>query len=55
MAESSGAQVQRMSLLGLVRGHDVESRTICRLNLGLESASLLRYITGSASKRTPPC
>lgn len=34
---------------------DVESRTICRLNPGLESASLVRYIAGSASKRTPPC
>jgi hypothetical protein len=34
---------------------DVESRTICRLNPGLESASLVRYIAGSASKHTPPC
>lgn len=34
---------------------DVESRTICRLNPGLESASLVRYIAGSASRRTPPC
>jgi hypothetical protein len=34
---------------------DVESRTICRLNPGLESASVFRYIAGSASKRTPPC
>jgi hypothetical protein len=34
---------------------DVESRTICRLNPGLESASLVRYIAGSASKRTPAC
>jgi hypothetical protein len=34
---------------------DVESRTICRMNPGLESASLVRYIAGSASKRTPPC
>jgi hypothetical protein len=34
---------------------DVESRTICRLNPGLESASLVRYIAGSASKRTPSC
>jgi hypothetical protein len=35
---------------------DVESRTICRLNPGLESASLVRYVAGSASsKRTPPC
>jgi hypothetical protein len=32
---------------------DVESRTICRLNPGLESASLVRYLAGSASKRTP--
>jgi hypothetical protein len=31
----------------------VESRTICRLNPGLESASLVRYIAGSASKHTP--
>lgn len=34
---------------------DVESRTICRLNPELESASLVRYVAGSASKRTPPC
>jgi hypothetical protein len=34
---------------------DVESRTICRLNPGLESTSLVRYIAGSASKRTPQC
>jgi hypothetical protein len=34
---------------------EVESRTICRLNPGLESASLVRYIAGSARKRTPPC
>jgi hypothetical protein len=34
---------------------DVESRTICRVNPGLESASLVRYIAGSASKRTRPC
>jgi len=34
---------------------DVESRTICRLNPRLDSASLVRYIAGSASKRTPPC
>jgi hypothetical protein len=34
---------------------DVESRTICRVNPGLESACLVRYIAGSASKRTPPC
>jgi hypothetical protein len=34
---------------------DVESRTIGRLNPGLESASLVRYLAGSASKRTPPC
>jgi hypothetical protein len=32
---------------------DVESRTICRLNPGFESASLARYIAGSASRRTP--
>ena len=34
---------------------DVESRTICRVNPGLESACLVRYIAGSASKRMPPC
>lgn len=34
---------------------DVESRTIGRLNPGLETASLVRYLAGSASKRTPPC
>jgi hypothetical protein len=34
---------------------DVESRTIGRLNPGLESAFLVRYLAGSASKRTPPC
>ena len=33
---------------------DVESRNICRLNPGLESASLVRYLAGSASKGTPP-
>ena len=33
----------------------IESRSICRLNPGLESASLIRYISGSASQRTPPC
>jgi hypothetical protein len=32
---------------------DVESRTICRLDPGLESASLVRYIAGSASDTRP--
>jgi len=34
---------------------DVESRTICRLNPEVESASLVRYISRSASKRIPLC
>jgi hypothetical protein len=33
----------------------IESRSICRLNPALESGSLIRYISGSASQRTPPC
>jgi hypothetical protein len=33
----------------------IESRSICRLNPGLESGSLIRYISGSTSQRTPPC
>jgi hypothetical protein len=43
------------STVQILEFDDVESRTICRLNPGLESASLVRYIAGSASKRTPPC
>jgi hypothetical protein len=43
------------SAVQILEFDDVESRTICRLNPGLESASLVRYIAGSASKRTPPC
>ena len=34
---------------------DVESRTICRLNPEVESASLVRYISRSTSKRIPLC
>jgi len=33
----------------------IESRTICRLDPGLESGSLIRYVSGSASARTPAC
>ena len=43
------------STVQILEFDDVESRTICRLNPRLESASLVRYIAGSASKRTPPC
>jgi hypothetical protein len=43
------------STVQILEFDDVESRTICRLNPGLESASVFRYIAGSASKRTPPC
>jgi hypothetical protein len=32
---------------------EVESRTICCLNSGLESASLVRYIAGSARNARP--
>jgi hypothetical protein len=43
------------SAVRILRLDQVESRTICRLNPRLESASLIRYVTGSASRRTPPC
>jgi hypothetical protein len=43
------------STVQILEFDDVESRTICRLNPRLESASLVRYSAGSASKRTPPC
>jgi hypothetical protein len=43
------------STVQILEFDDVESRTICRPNPRLESASLVRYIAGSASKRTPPC
>ena len=34
---------------------DVESRAICRLNLGWESASLVSYLNGQTRPRTPVC
>jgi hypothetical protein len=43
------------SAVRILRLDQVESRTICSINPGLESASTVRYLTGSASRRTPPC
>ncbi len=43
------------STVQILQLDEIESRTICRLNPRLQSASLVRYIAGSASKRTPPC
>lgn len=46
-ADTSTAQILRLD--------DIESRTICRVNPGVESTSLVSYLTGSASGRTPAC
>jgi hypothetical protein len=43
------------SVVRILQLDQVESRTICRLSPRLESASLVRYVAGSASRRTPPC
>lgn len=43
------------STVRILRLDQVESRTICTLNRGLESASTVRYLTGSAGNRTPAC
>ena len=43
------------SAVQIIPFDEVESRTICRLNPDLESASLVRYLFSSASERTPPC
>jgi len=38
-----------------LRPDDVESRTICRLNSGLESVSLAGYLSGQTRPATPTC
>jgi len=38
-----------------LRLEDVESRVICRLNPGLESTSLVGYLSGAARPSTPAC
>ncbi len=43
------------SAVQIIPFDEVESRTICRLNPDLESASLVRHLFRSASERTPPC
>jgi hypothetical protein len=43
------------SAVQIIPFDEVKSRTICRLNPDLESASLVRYLFSSASERTPPC
>jgi hypothetical protein len=43
------------STVRVLRLDQVESRTICTLNRGLESVSTVRYLTGSAGNRTPAC
>ncbi len=47
--DAATSTVQRL------RPEDVESRTICRLNPGLESTSLAGLLTGSARPSTPTC
>ena len=37
------------------RPDDVESRTICRLNPGLESVSVVGYLAGQSQPSTPGC
>jgi hypothetical protein len=56
-ADSQYATVLQVgdSAVRILRLDQVESRTTCRLNPGLESASLVRYVAGSASRRTPSC
>lgn len=38
-----------------LRPDEVESRTICRLNPGLESVSMVGYLTGQTRPGTPAC
>ena len=43
------------STVRILRLDQMEARTICTLNRELESASTVRYLTGSAPSRTPAC
>ncbi|HEY3407640.1 MAG TPA: hypothetical protein VGK53_05655 [Propionicimonas sp.] len=43
------------SIVHRLRPDEVESRIICRLNPGLESVSIVGYLTGQTRPGTPAC